>query len=145
MDLGRPTTTTEARELVVMVQYYKDMWTRRYHILQPMKEADIIHKGRYSFWNDALEDSFKELEHMASDENLLSYPDWTITFTVCTNYSDKKLGAVIIQNNKPIELFSKILRKLQSNYTTNKKKLLAIFEFLKQSRGIIFGYEINVF
>ena len=33
MDLDRPTTTTEARALIVMVQYYSDMWPRLSQIL----------------------------------------------------------------------------------------------------------------
>ena len=35
--------------------------------------------------------------------------------------------------------------KPKRNYTTTEKKLLAILECLKQFRGTIFGYEINVF
>ena len=76
---------------------------------------------------------------------MLSYPYWKLTFTVHTDASDKQLGSVISQNNKPIAFFSRILIKPQCNYTTTKKELLAIVECLKQFRGIIFGYEINVF
>ena len=32
MNLGRPTTKTEVRALIGMVQYYRDMWNRQYHI-----------------------------------------------------------------------------------------------------------------
>ena len=52
---------------------------------------------------------------MVSSETLLGYPDWTINFTVHTNTSDKKLGDVISQNNKPIALFSIIQSKPQRN------------------------------
>ena len=46
MDLGRPATTTETRALIVMVQYYRDMWPRQSHILAPLTEADSAPKGR---------------------------------------------------------------------------------------------------
>ena len=46
MDLGRPATTTEARELIGTVQYYRDMWTRRSHVLSPLTEAASGPKGR---------------------------------------------------------------------------------------------------
>ena len=58
---------------------------------------------------------------MVSAETLFSYPDWKITFAVHTDASDKQSGAVIIQNNKHIELYSIILSKTQCNYTTTEK------------------------
>ena len=114
MDLGQPTTTTESRALIGIVQKYRDMWTRRFHILSPLIEADIPTKSRKILWNDALEDSFKELNCMVSAQTLLSYPDWIISFTVYTNASDKKLGGVISQNNKPVSFFSRRLMKPQN-------------------------------
>ena len=41
-------------------------------------------------------------------ETLLSNQYWKLTFKVHTDASDKKIGAVISQNNKPIALFKKI-------------------------------------
>ena len=82
---------------------------------------------------------------MISDETLLSYSDWETPFTVQTYAYDKKLGAVIIQNNKPITFLSRILIKPKRNYTTTEKEILTIVKCLKKSQGIIFGYEINLF
>ena len=45
MDIRQPATTTEARVLIGMFQYYKDMWPRRSHILAPLIEADSGPKG----------------------------------------------------------------------------------------------------
>ena len=115
MDLGQPDTTTEERALIGMVQYYRDMWPRRSHVLAPLTEAASSPKGRKILWNDALESSFKELKCMVSAETLMSYPDWKPTFIVQTDASDKQLGAVISKNNKPIAFFSRISRKPQRN------------------------------
>ena len=82
---------------------------------------------------------------MVFAEKLLSYPYWKLPFIVHTDASDKQVCAFISHNNKPIAFFSRILRKKQRNYTKTKNELLAIVECLKQSRGIIFGYEIKVF
>ena len=82
---------------------------------------------------------------MVSVETLLSYPYWKLPFIVHTDDSDKQLGAVISQNNKPIVFFSRILINPQRSYTTTEKEILVIVEFLKQLQGIFFGYEINLF
>ena len=81
---------------------------------------------------------------MVSAETLLIYTDWKLPFTVHTDASDKQFGAFISQNNNPIAFFSRRLSKPQRNCTTNEKEILAIVECLKQFRGILFGYEINV-
>ena len=44
--IGGPTTTTEVRALIGMVHYYRDICTRRYHILAPLTEAASTPKPR---------------------------------------------------------------------------------------------------
>ena len=66
-----------------------DMRPRRYHILSPLAEVGSGPKGRTILWNDALENSFKEIKCMVSAETLFSYPDWKIPFTLHTDASDK--------------------------------------------------------
>jgi hypothetical protein len=145
MDMQRPRTTTEARALVGMVQYYRDMWRRRSHILTPLTEASSGPKNKKLEWADDLEKAFHELKQMVARETLLNYPDWSKPFDIHTDASDRQLGAVISQNRKPIAFFSRRLSKAQRNYTTTEKELLSIVECLKQFRGILFGYQINVF
>jgi hypothetical protein len=43
--LERPTTVTEVRRLIGMVQYYRDLWPKRSHILQPFTEVSSGRKG----------------------------------------------------------------------------------------------------
>ena len=98
-----------------MVQYYRYMWPRQSHILAPLTEASSGPKGRKILWNYALEKFFKEIKSMVSAETLLSYPDWKLPFIVHTDASDKQLGSIIIQNNKPIAFISRKLSKPQRN------------------------------
>ena len=121
VDIRRPSTTTEVRALIGVVQYYRFICPRWSHILSPITKADSGPKGRKVLWNNALEESFKKLKRMVSAKTLLSYPDWNIPFMVHTYDSDKELGDVISQNNKPISLSSRILINPQRNYTTNNK------------------------
>ena len=51
----------------------------------------------------------------------------------------------MIHNNKAIVFFSIIFIKPQRNYATTEKGILAIVQCLKEFRGILLGYEINIF
>ena len=59
MDIGQPTTTTEAQAIIGMVQYYRDLWPRRSHIFASMKEVASGPEGKKILCNDALEEFFK--------------------------------------------------------------------------------------
>ena len=68
---------------------------------------------------------------MVYAETMLSYPYCKMPFIFHTDASDKQLGAGISHNNKSISLLSRIISKSQLNYTTTKKELLTVVEFLK--------------
>ena len=84
------------------------MWTSWPHIFSPMSEAASGQKSRKILWNDSLEISFKELKCMISVKTLFSCLYWAIPFIFHTDVYDQQLDAVISQNNKPIEFFSRI-------------------------------------
>ena len=73
MNLGQPSTTTEARVIIGMVQYYRDIWPRRSDVIAPLIEAASGPKGRNILCNNALESYFKELNRMVSAETLIIY------------------------------------------------------------------------
>ena len=82
---------------------------------------------------------------MVSAVTLIIYLDRKLLFTFHNDALNKQLGAVISHNNTLIAFFSRKLSKPHRNYTKTEKELLAIVERLKQFRGIVFDYEINVF
>ena len=128
-----------------MVQYYRDLWPRRSHILEPFTALSAAKKGTKIKWTDELESTFQEVKQMVSKSTMLTYPDWSKPFDIHTDASDYQLGAVISQGGKPIAFFSRKLNSSQKNYTTTEKELLSIVECVKEFRNILFGYPIQVF
>jgi len=78
---------------------------------------------------------------MVIKETLLNYPDWSKPFDIHTNLSDYQLNAVISQEGKPIDFYSRKLNKAQRNYTTTEKELLSTVETVKEFSNILFGYK----
>jgi hypothetical protein len=46
---------------------------------------------------------------------MLTFPDFSKPFHIYTDASDKQLGAVITQDEKPIALYSRKLKSAQQN------------------------------
>lgn len=145
MTIDKPKTVTELRAFIGMVQYYRDMYKRRSHILAPLTEKCQGKKRQPIVWTEEMNIAFVDTKKMIATETLLTYPDWTKPFDIHTDASDKQLGAVISQEGKPLAFYSRTLSSAQKNYTTTEKELLSIVECLKQFRGVLFGYEINVY
>ena len=92
-----------------LIKYYRDMWKSCSHTLTPFNAVSFAGKNESTIkWTKELEEAlFHAVKKMVQTENnLLTYPDWMILFTIHTNASDYQLGTVISQNNKPIAFFS---------------------------------------
>ena len=73
--LEQPKTVTEDRQLIGMVQYYRDLWPRRSHILEPFTALSAAKKGTKIKWTNELESAFQEVKQMVSKSTMLTYPD----------------------------------------------------------------------
>jgi hypothetical protein len=75
---------------------------------------------------------------------LLCYPDFNkpVVFHLDTDTSDHQLGAVIMQDKKPIAFYSQKLNTAQKRYTTTERyrELLSSIETCKEYKNILLGY-----
>lgn len=83
---------------------------------------------------------------LASDDVLLSHPDYTQPFELTTDASSSAVGAVLSQNGRPITMISRTLSKTEENYATNERELLAIVWALQSLRHYLYGIKnIKIF
>ncbi len=57
---------------------------------------------------------------------MLAYPDYSKPFQVYTDASVLQLGAVIVQDGRPIAFFSRKLSETQKKYSVAELELLSI-------------------
>ena len=126
-----------------MVNYNRDMWIRRSHILAPLNALNC--KGVKWNWGPEQQRAFENIKRVMAKEILLHYPDFNKPFEIHTDASHSQLGAVITQDNKPIAFYTRKLRNGQHNYTTTERELLAIVETLKEFRTILLGQQIKIY
>ena len=72
-------------------------------------------------WKDVEQKVFDEIKCIVACDTLLIYPDFNKCFDIHTDSSDFQIGAVIIQNGKPIAFYSLKLTGLQTGYTVTEK------------------------
>ena len=126
MNLAEPKTRKELRSFMGLVNYYRDMWLRRSHVLAPL--AKLTSKNEPFKWGPAQSKAFALCKKIVSKEVILAYPDFTKPFVIRTDASHYQLGGVISQDGKPIAFYSRKLNDAQTHYTTTERELLSIVE-----------------
>ena len=142
MRIKAPKNKKELRHFLGLVNYYRDMWRKRSHLMSPL--TGLVSEKRKWEWGDSQQKAFDELKRVISKETLLAFPDFNKEFHVYTDASDYQLGAVIMQENKPIAFYSRKLNQAQRNYTTGEQELLSIVETLKEFQNILFGQKLII-
>ena len=137
MRLTPPTTKRQLRDFLGMINYYHDMWQGRSHILARLT-AMCSAKAKY-VWGDKEQKTFKDIKAIMSQETLLAFPDFAKASHVYPDSSDYQLGAVIMQDDRPLAFYSRKLNSAQKRYITGKQELLSIVETLKEFKNILLG------
>jgi len=142
LKLSPPKTKRQLRHFLGMVNYYRDMWRKRSHVLAPL--TGLVSPNVKFIWGKEQQEAFEEIKHKVSQETLLAFPDFEKEFHIYTDASNKQLGAVIMQEGKPLAFYSRKMKDAQTRYTTGEQELLSIVETLKEFRDILLGQNIIV-
>ena len=140
LNISPPKTVKQLRSFLGCVNYYRDMWIWRSHILAPLNK--LLSKESKWQWTELEKKAFDDIKKVMARETLLVYPDFNKTFEIHTDASRRQIGSVITQDNKPIAFYSRKLRGGQHNYTVTELELLAMVETLKEFRTILFGQKL---
>ncbi len=151
-----PTGVRQLRHFLGMVQYYHDLWASWSDMLAPLtslvgecsQTKSTKAKGTKNVpwhWDEVHQRAFYHVKASIAKDVVLAYPDYSKVFEIYTDASNKQLGAVITQDNRPIAFFSWKLSNTQCIYSVTKIELLATGETLKEFKGILWSQNIKVF
>jgi hypothetical protein len=142
--LKRPETVKQLRSFIGAVNFYRDMFPQRSHILAPLT-ALTSGKGPLR-WSPECQAAFDTIKALLAKDAFLRYPDHNKRFDIYCDASDLQLGAAILQEGMPVAFYSRKLNSAQRNYTVGEKELLSIVETLKEFRTMLYGCpNIHVF
>ncbi|CAN6347636.1 unnamed protein product [Urochloa humidicola] len=124
-----PTSVTELRAFLGLAGYYRRFIKGYGIICKPLFNA--LKKNAFQ-WTDEQEEAFSQIKEIMSAPPVLALPDFTKPFILETDASGSGIGAVLMQNGKPISFLSKTLGPKASAASTYEKEALAILEALKK-------------
>ena len=102
-----PKKNKQVREFLGLVNYYRDMWDRCSHLLQPLTSL-TSNKVTYK-WSDILQKALDDINNIFACNTLLAYLDFNKWFYIYTDASDFQIRSVIRRGDKPISFYSRKL------------------------------------
>ena len=91
-------------------------------------------------WESEQQDAFEAIKQVITSLPVLAYFDKTKKHTIQCNASKKGLGAVLLQESKPVMFMSRALTETEQRYSNIERELLAIvFTLERLSKSYIWG------
>jgi hypothetical protein len=141
LQMDAPKSAKQVRSFLGAVTCYRDMWPHRSHTLAP--QTDLTGKGKF-IWETKLQKAFDEMKALVATDTMLRHPDHNKGFEICTDASNHQLGAVIMQEGKPVACYSRKLNSAQRNHTTMEKELLSVVMTLREFCFMLLGANLQI-
>ena len=152
MDYPQPTTTSQLRRFLGLVNFYHRFVPHCVDILQPLHSLLSAHPTRPKStpltWTPDAEQAFASIKTALADASLLNHPHPTAEVCLMTDASLTGVGGALQQRIdsawQPLSFFSRKLTPTQQRYSTFGRELLAIYLSVRHFRPFLEGRVFHV-
>ena len=138
----QPTTVTQVRSFLGLAGFYRRFVRDFSSIAAPLHE--LTKKGAPFAWGAPQDEAFNTLKERLTHAPLLQLPDFDKVFELECDASGLGLGAVLLQDHKPIAYFSEKLSGAALNYSTYDKELYALVRTLQTWQHYLWPHEFII-
>ena len=125
-----------------MVNYLKKFGPVLSELPEPLRR--LCKSGVKWAWESEQQNAFEAIKQVITTLPVLTYFNKTKKHAIQCNASKKGLGAVLLQESKPVMYVSRALTETEQRYSNIERELLAIVFALKRLNHYTFGRTITV-
>ena len=124
-----PTTVKGIQQFLGLTNFFRKFILGYCNLVAPM--TVLTKKNMGWFWSTDCDKAFQELKSKLSTAPVLAIPDPAAPFELITDSCGVGIGAVLMQENRPVALYSRKMTDLERNYANHEQELLAAIVALK--------------
>ena len=143
MEMPRPENKESLRRFLGFVNYLGKFIPNLSKVDEPLRA--LLKKTVLFEWQPQQEQAFQELKQLCTQAPVLTYFDVTKQVEIQCDASSTGIGAVLLQENKPVAYSSRALTETETRYAQIEKEMLAIVHSLKKFHSYVFGGKILVY
>lgn len=145
-DWPTPKTQNELRSFLGLANYFRRFIHAYSTIARPLHAlTGSTVKWHSSSWTGACQQAFDTLKSKLITAPILSMPDFTKPFEVIADASLHAIGAILLQDGKPIAFESRKLSPAESNYDTTEREMVAVIHALTVWRCYLDGMQFTIY
>ena len=137
-----PTTRKEVQKFLGVMNYYRSHIPNFALIAAPL--TTLTHVRNNFVWSDEHQNAFEELKKLFAMRIELAPLQPEGRFDLYTDASGLACGAVLMQDAKPVEFFSKKLSPVEQRYSTNEREAYAVVCAVLHFKPILAGTTFTV-
>jgi hypothetical protein len=105
--------------------------------------TDLLKNNAFR-WSEGDEEAFTELKRVVTNPLVLILPNFAKPFLIECDTSGRCIGAVLMQQQRPIAFFSQTLNERFLSMSTYEKELVALVSTVKKWKPYLLGYPFTI-
>ena len=141
-EMKPPSNVKELQTILGLATYLSRFTPNLSELTAPLRE--LCRQDAIFTWEKGHQEAFEKLKERLISSSVLRYFDKDKPLTIQVDASIQGLGAVLLQENGPVEYASKSLSEAETRYSNIEREMLAILFGLERFHYYAYGRHVTV-